>query len=116
MLPDRIELESDTGRVTYVLRRDLAPATYEIEGSGVLATATGAVWVRFEDGVNAAERSESFARAGYRIERVPAYAPNAVLVRGEDVGAGLENLARLREIPGVVHVEPEMLMERTFRE
>ena len=104
--------------MTYNLRSDLGEEerpVYEIDGSGVLAYASGSVWVRFREGLTPAQHVAQLAAAGYRIERVPGYAPNAAFVRADDVAAALENLGALRAIDGVEAVEPQMLMERSLR-
>ena len=104
------------GRITYTLCADCDGAPlYEIAGSDAKATATGNVWVRFAEGIDARSRAEDLARAGYRIERVPGYAPNAAYVTADDVGTSLANMDALRALRDVEHVEPEMLTERTFR-
>jgi hypothetical protein len=79
------------------------------------ASPTGRVWVRFADGVDAAGRAAALEGAGYRIERIPGYAANAAYVRADDVATSLQGLERLRALPDVEHVEPEMLRKRNFR-
>jgi hypothetical protein len=103
-------------RITYVLHDSGdADAVYELAGSGTLATASGRVWVRFAEGVDAAGRADDLERAGYRLDGVPGFAANAAYVRAEDVGAALQGLDTLRALPDVAHVEPEMLQKRNFR-
>jgi hypothetical protein len=120
VFPEKFELESDRGRTVYVLRPDLTPddqssAWYEPEDGGEPAQATGLVWVRFADGEDAAARAADLENAGYRIERVPGYAPNAAFVRAEDAAASLEHLGALRAIDGVTLVEPQLVRKIGFR-
>lgn len=110
MFPDEI--------ATYRLRRDLTRGdepVYELEG-GALARPDGSVWIRFAPNVDAAGRAEDIERAGYRLERVPGYAPNAAFVRAASVEDALRNLDALRALVDVEHVEPVMLMDRSFRD
>jgi hypothetical protein len=113
--PERIETASDGRRATFRLRSDLTTASqpvYEMEGSGVQARPSGTVWIRFGEGTDAAARAAEIAAAGYRIERVIGYAPNAALVNASSIADALSHLDALRAIPGVEAVEPQMLMER----
>jgi hypothetical protein len=87
---------------------------YEL-ARGVLAYPDGNVWIRFAENVDAASRAEDVERAGYRIERVPGYAPHAAFVRAATIADSLSNLDALRALAGVEHVEPVMLMDRSFR-
>ncbi len=89
--------------------KGLAPV-YQGPG-GDLAVATGAVFVRFSQGVFARDREADLRAGGYRIVQVPGYAPNSAWVEAVSGSAadalhGLEGLARLR---GVEHVEPQVL-------
>lgn len=96
----------------YLLRDDLPDGpVYELEGSGgMLARATGAVWIRFAEGIDARDCTGVIETAGFTVERVPDYAPNGAWVRGD-----LDRLDALRDVDGVEVVEPEMSMERSFR-
>ena len=55
--------------------------------------------------------------AGYRLLEALSYAPHAgwVAARTDDVADSLGGMARLREIRGVEHVEPQMLTARASR-
>jgi len=118
VFPEQIEFVTDGRRTTFRLRRDLtrddAPV-YEIDGSGVEARPNGSVWIRFAEGTDAASRAADIAAAGYRIERVPGYAPNAAFVTAGSIADALARLDSLRAIAGVEVVEPQMLTERQFR-
>jgi len=111
------ELVLADGRVA-VFRGDLAAAgggacaVYATPG-GPLAVPTGRVFVRFRHGVSAEERRHAVEDAGYAVDRIPGYAPQAAWVCSTDgaIGSGLSGLARLRALPDVEHVEPEFLTE-----
>ena len=113
--PERIEVAAGDRRITYVLQADAGEPVYEVTGGGI-ASASGRVWIRFASEMDARERAEDLAQAGYTIDDVPGHAPNAAYVRAADTAASLEGLDRLRALSGVEHVEPEMLRTRTFRE
>jgi hypothetical protein len=118
MYPERIEIDSMGRRTVYVLRRDLtgeSTPVYELEGSGVQARPNGGVWIRFAEGTDASSRAADIESAGYRIERIPGYTTSGAFLIAADVASALSGLDALRAIPGVEAVEPQMLMERSFR-
>jgi hypothetical protein len=55
---------------------DVGPV-YALKPAGTPAVPTGLVFVRFETGVKATERSEDIERAGYKIARTVEYSPGA---------------------------------------
>src|SRR5919206_3610557 len=142
MLPERLEIDSSGRRAAFVLRRDLhavhdwdgsghpvhsipaarvaafegegAMPVYELTPGGTLAYPTGKIWVRFEEGTEAASRAADLERAGFRIERVPKYAPNGAFVTAADAAFALSHLDALRAVGGIEHVEPQMLLEASF--
>jgi hypothetical protein len=75
---------------------------------------TGRVLVRFRAGDRVDAHRDELLAAGYELDAPLGFAPQAGYVRpvGGDVAAGLD---RLRAIPGMEHVEPEVLMERSSR-
>ena len=75
---------------------------------------TGRVLVRFAAGDRVEAHRDELRAAGYELDTPLGFAPQAGYVRpaGGDVAAGLD---RLRAIPGVEHVEPEVLIERSAR-
>lgn len=75
---------------------------------------TGRVLVRFAAGDRVEAHRDELRAAGYELEAPLGFAPQAGYVRaaGGDAAAGLD---RLRAIPGVEHVEPEVLMQRGAR-
>jgi hypothetical protein len=84
-------------------------------GSPVLPT--GRIFVRFADGDHAESHRAAIEAAGYHLERVPPWAPNGAWVchASGDVRESLAGLERLRQLPGVQHVEPELLRPRSLR-
>jgi hypothetical protein len=84
--------------------------------SSARAVATGRVFVRLEPGRRATGSRAALRRAGFEIEAVPAYAPFAAWVSGGGgAAASLARMDALRRVPGVEHVEPELLTERATR-
>ena len=75
---------------------------------------TGRVLVRFAAGDRVEAHREELAAAGYELDAALGFAPQAGYVRPAAGGAAA-GLDRLRAIPGVEHVEPEVLMERGAR-
>jgi len=87
---------------------------YQLDPSGPPAVPTGKILVRLPEGTNIESRRSDLERAGYELERSHPYAPNAGWVRPRDgkISTGLRNVEALMKLPGVEHVEPQMLMER----
>lgn len=109
---------ADLGGVR-VYRGAAAPGAgpvYTLAG-GTMAVPTGRAFVRFREGSDPREAEEALGGAGFRIESVPAYAPHAAWVahQGGSVAEGLQGIDALRQLPGVVHVEPEILTPRASR-
>jgi hypothetical protein len=90
-------------------------AVYEL--GALLAVPTGRIFVRFASGVDAAQKEAELRQAGYDIDQVVAYAPNAAWLRdaGDDAAAALSRLADLEHVVGVENVEPQLLMPRSHR-
>ncbi len=124
--PAQLELHSG-GRITTLrLVRDRAGRDadgddtlpiYRAEGSTSDAVATGTLFVQFTGQVTPARR-RALDQAGFEIVRTAPYAPQAAWVRGRGQSAGesLRQIARLRALPDVVSVEPELLRERSLRD
>jgi len=96
---------------------DVLPV-YSKSTTSAPAVASGRVYLRLDEGARATESRTGIEDAGFVIESVPGYAPHTawlVAASGRicDALAGLERLAAL---PGVAHVEPQLLMVRSFRE
>lgn len=97
-------------------RRRIGPV-YRQPGGG-LAIPTGRVLVRFAPDDSPDAHSEELDQAGFKLDGVLGYAPHAAWVRphDEEPVAALNELAKLRSLPGVEHVEPQVLTEMTQRE
>jgi hypothetical protein len=85
--------------------------------TGGVVVPSGRVLVRLREGESAEERLDELERSGFRLERVLPYAPHAAWVRSTagTVGAALCGMERLRGMPGVEHVEPELIGESAKR-
>ena len=90
---------------------------YSVGANGPLAVPTGRVLVRLAKGMSPETRKQEFASAGYEIETTLSYAPSAAWLKPQQGGVAqaLSNLDALGKMPGVDHVEPQLLMERAFR-
>lgn len=87
---------------------------YAAGDRGPLAVPTGRIFVRLTEGVRADERRQQFRSAGFDIDQLPAYAPNAAWLRPTQGGIeqALPALDTLRALADVVHVEPQLVMQR----
>jgi len=106
--PGAAAAEADLGRIA---------AVYRTAEGGPVGVPTGEVLVRFASGVAAEERREALAGAGYELSQVLAYAPHAAWVRARsgDGADSLTGLGRLRALPDVEHVEPQLLSARAWK-
>jgi hypothetical protein len=86
---------------------------YRAGPDGPLAVPTGRVFVRFREGDRAEDRRDALAAAGYALESVPTFAPHVAWVRPASgrVADAVGALESLRELPGVEHVEPQLIAE-----
>jgi hypothetical protein len=94
----------------------LGPVYRRLEG-GTLVVPTGAALVRFAEGDPVESHRGELRKAGYELAETLTYAPHAGWVRAveDDVVAALRGLDQLRDLPGVEHVEPQVLSERRPR-
>ena len=108
LVPDRLGRDSDG--------HDTLPV-YRAENSSSDAVATGTLMAQFDGSVKPDARHEALEAAGFEIVRTAVYAPNAAWVRarGKSVAEGLHQIERLRALPGVTSVEPELLRPRSLR-
>lgn len=90
---------------------------YSAGPGGPVAVPTGRVFVRLAEGIGAEQRRDAFAAAGFRIEQTVSYAPNAAWLRPATGGVAqaLSGVPALSNLPDVVHVEPQWLLERALR-
>lgn len=102
--------------------RDAQTATddlpvYSAGENGPLAIATGRLFVRLNDGQNPEDFRDQFASAGLEIERVLAYAPSAAWLKPSSGGAveALGLVPTLESLPEVALVEPQLLIQKSFK-
>jgi len=103
--------------LTTASRADLAERVvgpvYRQIPSGRVAVPTGRVFVRFGEGDTARAHEHELTASGYQLEEVAAYAPHSAWVRAA-TGAtadGLRHLDRLKQLPRVENVEPQLITE-----
>jgi hypothetical protein len=90
---------------------------YSAGPTGPLAVATGKALVRLRKEIRAEEKRKDFDDAGFEIEQIPSYAPNAAWLRPKrrGVARALSSLEKLQRIGGVEHVEAQLLLDRAFK-
>ena len=95
----------------------IGPVYADVEG-GPPVVPTGRALVRFADGERAAERASDLEAAGFEVDEVLSYAPQAAWVRPSSgqVADAVDRLSDLAAIEGVVHVEPQLLREMARKE
>jgi hypothetical protein len=118
-------LSLEGGRITARPVRDTKPTprgrlgpVYRHAPGGGLAVPTGRVLARFPEGDSAAEHEPDIDAAGFRLEEILPYAPHAAWLAptsGEIVDA-LRRLEQLAAVPGLEHVEPQLISERGARD
>ena len=82
---------------------------------GTPAVPTGRILVRYAAGDRIERHRGELAAAGFELEDVLGYAPQAGWVRGSDIGPSLAGLDRLAALDGIEHVEPQLLREAARR-
>ena len=85
---------------------------YRAQPSGMLAVATGRLWVSFAEGIDATQKREKVEKVGCSLEELPPWAARGAWVRASSgkVADALAAAAVLERLPGVEHVEPQMLL------
>jgi hypothetical protein len=91
---------------------------YSLAEGGTYAVPTGKVFVRLADGEKLADHADRVRAAGYAIDQILSYSPNAGWLRpeGSSIARGLAGLQVLAAIPGVVNVEPQMISKAARKE
>jgi len=91
--------------------RSILPV-YRAQPSGMLAVATGRLWVRFAEGIDATQKREKVEKVGCSLEELPPWTASGAWVRASSgkVADALAASAVLQKLPGVEHVEPQMLL------
>lgn len=94
---------------------DRISAVYSAGAS--LAVPTGLIFVRFANDVNVESQREALKQAGYAIDEIPSYAPNAAWLRDDDgdIAAALTHIGPLEKLTHVENVEPQLLTPRALR-
>ena len=105
-----IKVEPADANVHGVDAAAIGPVYRAADGGGV-AVPTGRALVRFGDDDEAQRHADELAAAGFDLEQPLSYAPQAAWVRASsglitDTLCGLVSLERL---PGVLHVEPQLI-------
>ena len=90
---------------------------YTVEPGGGIAVPTGRILVRFRERELAADHGTDLRRASFAVEEILPYAPHAAWVRPIDgsIGTALRTFETLAKLPGVEHVEPQLLMKSVRR-
>jgi hypothetical protein len=90
---------------------------YEVQPAGTAAVPTGRVFVRFRESIDAGSREKAIRKAGYRIVKLPPWAPHTVWVEAASgtIADSLRNLNELQALDDIEHVEPQMLMPAATR-
>ena len=94
----------------------LGPVYRAAQGGGVVVP-TGRALVRFGDDDEAECHRDELAAAGFDLEQPLSYAPQAAWVRASSglITDTLCGLASLERLPGVQHVEPQLITEAARR-
>jgi hypothetical protein len=87
------------------------------DASGAVAVPTGRVFVRFLEAMHAEDERARLRDAGFVVVDIPPYAPHCAWLEATDRDpvTALVGIATLRVLPGVVHVEPELIRVRRNR-
>ena len=89
-----------------------------VYGTGDVAVVpTGEIFIRFQEGVDARDRSADIESAGYTITKVLDFAPQGAWIhaRSGEIADSLKRLAQLEGLVGIENIEPQLLMERQLR-
>jgi hypothetical protein len=119
--PDRIRVSLRTPDAYFVKRPGPWEAgeapTYELASGGGEARPTGRVLVRFRNAEALRRHQADIETAGYVVEEILSYAPQAAWVHAAPGGPAeaLHGIPRLERIAEVEEVEPQMLRTRAFR-
>ena len=114
--PEAIAVLPGTPAAPLGAGQSLSPV-YAQPGTGALAVPTGQIFIRFRPGESALAQRAALEQAGCRIASVPDHAPEAAWLRARRGGLAeaLRCVARLRQLEGVLSVEPQLLMARGQR-
>jgi hypothetical protein len=119
--PDRIRLSLQKADQSFVKQSSAhdssEPPVYVLSSGGQPARPTGRVLVRFADPAALARHREDIEAAGYVIEEVLSYAPQAAWVRAAsgNPAEALAAISALERMSEIEEVEPQMLRARTLK-
>jgi hypothetical protein len=119
--PDRIRLSLQKADQSFVKQSgpddSTEPPVYVLSPGGQPARPTGRVLVRFADAAALTRHRKDIEAAGYVIEEVLSYAPQAAWVRAAsgDPAEGLAAISALERMAEVEEVEPQMLRARALK-
>ena len=90
---------------------------YATDPRGPLAVPTGRIFLRFTPDIRVEAHRSGLAERGYTVVTIPSYAPHTAWVQAtnDDIATSLLNIEQLNGLPGVVNVEPQLLMQRKSR-
>lgn len=110
-LDDRFAIFHVPASSTSMAERDVLPV-YRAQPSGTFAIPTGRLWVRFAEGIDATQKRELVEKVGCSLEELPPWTASGAWVRASSgkVADALAAAAVLQGLPGVEHVEPQMLL------
>lgn len=113
-----IDVRAADGVPPDVLERGAVGPVYRRVPSQSVVVPTGSVLVRFAEGQRAVDHEGDLAEAGFVIESVLSYASHAAWVRAAsgNISDSLLGVGRLHAVPGVEHVEPQMVGESSRRD
>jgi hypothetical protein len=111
MLDDRFAIFHVPAFSSAIPKEDVLPV-YRAQPSGMLAVATGRLWVRFAEGIDATQMREKVEKVGCSLEELPPWTARGAWVRASSgkVADALAAAALLERLPGVEHVEPQILL------
>lgn len=100
-------------------QRKLSPvyAQQSSGAAGSMAVPTGRVFIRFADAVKVADREKEIRSAGYEVDQRLDYAPNAAWLRARsgNIADALNGIATLGKLTDVENIEPQVLMQASYR-
>ena len=106
------------GHVQSGSSRDTIGPVYRSARDDAIAVPTGRALVRFAEDDRAERHRNAIAAAGFELEQVLAYAPQAAWARAASgrITDTLNCLSALEQLPGVEHVEPQLITEAARRD
>jgi hypothetical protein len=109
--PDSADIAAAPNRLTPVYTLKSGGA------GGSMAVPTGRVFIRLADGVKVGDRETEIDQSGYEVDQTLDYAPNAAWLRARSgsIAYALNSIQALQRIADVENVEPQMLMQASYR-